>query len=363
MRSIAQVFFTEIVGKVLMGLFAILLIRSLPPESFANYTLATSIAGVAAGLLTASFNRIYIVGFESLDIARNKAAFIGIQFTFTFIVFCVVFPFWHSSPWLLVTTFAMIIGNCLFVFSTTVVQQQEKFFIFSAIKLSHAILLIMGIALVQWTWGLHSAWQPLAARAAVMALVFGVFLGRSIHWPGLFRVDEAWRTICLLFHEGFGLLFFYHAIMAVFCQHKHLLAKRNGTALRFGHLWSGLSLLLSAFSGLVIVEGCFLAQGSESGIKRATANDLQTTPQTSFHVCPADCLGHGSINIHLACSGWRQVSRRRPCFQDSRTFRHSVLCLQPLHDTLDEVEGFQIPDPGHFRGHPWQYHHQFHSHQ
>ncbi len=218
MRAIFQVFMTEVLGKVLMGLFAIILIRELPTRSFADYTFATSIVGMASGLLTASFNRIYIVGYESLSIAKNQASFLGIQFLITLLMLLAFLPFWSASSILLLSTFAMIGGNCLFVFATTVVQQKEEFGKFAAAKFAHSMLMILALLAVLRLWSLQEAWQPLILRAGVMAVIFAVFVGRGIHWPGILKIDAAWTTIYAVYQQGFGLLFLYHAVMAVFAN-------------------------------------------------------------------------------------------------------------------------------------------------
>jgi len=260
MRTFIQVFGFDLAAKVLTGVFGILLIRHLPASAFADYTYATSLASIAAGLLTASFNRIYIVGYESLEIRENTSSFLSVQFIFIAIIMAVTIPFWNQSPALYWAIMGMIIANCLLVFATTYMQQEQRFFVFSLIKLLHGVMLVAGLAGLLMLIPLAEAWQPLALRSVVMALVFAVFVGWRLDWRGMLKVTPAARTIQRVIRQGFGGLFVYQALLAVFANVNILMLRRlveDHDLATFGSAYRYYFLLVMASSSL---KSVFLPQ-------------------------------------------------------------------------------------------------------
>src|SRR6476620_11371626 len=79
MKSIVQVFSFDVVAKVISGAISILLIRYMSEGEYARYLVALSLVAVATGTLAASFNRIYVVGYERLKLAKMTSSFLGLQ--------------------------------------------------------------------------------------------------------------------------------------------------------------------------------------------------------------------------------------------------------------------------------------------
>ena len=260
MRTVLQVFVFDLMAKLLLAVFGLLLIRHLPASAFADYTFATSLANVAAGLLTASFNRIYIVGYDQLGLRGRVSSFLTFQFLLVALLIALTLPFWRQGPLLYWSLVAFVLGNCLYVFATTFMQREERFALFSGIKITHGALLLLGfLLLLQATSGAGAA-NALGLRAVIMMLVFVVFVGWRLDLRGLFSLPAAAQTLRRVFAEGYGQLFVYHAISAIFANVNILLLRRlvdDHDLAAFGSAYRYYLLLFLASSAL---KSVFLPQ-------------------------------------------------------------------------------------------------------
>ena len=79
MKAMLQVFTLNAAGKVLLGIMTVLVIRYMPAEQFAHYTLAIALGTFVSQTLSSSFNSIYILGHERLALRTSFAALASLQ--------------------------------------------------------------------------------------------------------------------------------------------------------------------------------------------------------------------------------------------------------------------------------------------
>lgn len=87
------VFVLDVLSKGLLGVMGIALIRFMPQDQYALYTLSASLITVATQTLAASFNRIYIVGYDALDLENEAPSFLGLQLSLVFAAAVIMLPF------------------------------------------------------------------------------------------------------------------------------------------------------------------------------------------------------------------------------------------------------------------------------
>src|SRR5665648_379128 len=105
MKTIVQVFSFDLVSKILIGLFSIILIRYMPAVEYAKYTFAIAIIVVVSQTLASSFNRIYIVGYEHFNLKESHLSFLGCQLIGIGVLILISIPFqskYNGIYWMIV---------------------------------------------------------------------------------------------------------------------------------------------------------------------------------------------------------------------------------------------------------------------
>src|SRR5437016_14132544 len=92
MKVMLQVFTLNAAGKMLLGIMTILVIRYLPPEQFAHYTVALALATFVSQTLSSSFNSIYIVGQRRLALGTSFGALASLQAIFLVVAWLLLSP-------------------------------------------------------------------------------------------------------------------------------------------------------------------------------------------------------------------------------------------------------------------------------
>lgn len=219
MKSAIQIFFFDILSKLLLGAMGIVLIRYMPENEYARYTLAVSLIAVATQTLVLSFNRIYIVGYERLDLEGASSSFLGFQLWGILALVVVTLPlqgFARGVYWLVV---AVAVATCLVEFAKTFSQRELKFFRFSMIELARAAVLVGSVfALIYVVRYNLKAWEVLFVQAFSTLAVFLAFFWKLIKWEKLLRIGEAVRLALAVAAGEYRYLFGYFFVLAFFLQ-------------------------------------------------------------------------------------------------------------------------------------------------
>jgi O-antigen/teichoic acid export membrane protein len=212
MRRFLQVLSADFLAKAVLGLVAVALIRYLDPQVYATYLFGVAAATVAAQTLAASFNRIYIVGYERLALARRAAPFLGMQLAWIGAA-AAVGALWRQH-------FGGAYGAAvLLAFAKTFYQQQLRFRRYSAIEIARALMQAAGIAALLAVFSRQIRAEAILQVQAFALLAASVLaLSSSIAWPGVFSVGE-WKRLSRQIVVGrYGTLLAYFALLAVFSQ-------------------------------------------------------------------------------------------------------------------------------------------------
>lgn len=219
MKSAIQIFFFDILSKLLLGAMGIVLIRYMPENEYARYTLAVSLIAVATQTLVLSFNRIYIVGYERLDLEGASSSFLGFQLWGILALVVVTLPlqgFAHGVYWFVV---AVAVATCLVEFAKTFSQRELRFFRFSMIELARAVVLVgSAFALIYVVRYNLKAWEVLFVQAFSTLAVFLAFFWKLIKWKKLLKIGEAVRLALAVAAGEYRYLFGYFFVLAFFLQ-------------------------------------------------------------------------------------------------------------------------------------------------
>jgi len=219
MKAVLQVLSLDVIGKALLAIMTLLLIRFMAAEQFATYTLALAFVAVVSQTLATTFNRIYIVGHRSLALAPDFGALLGLQLLTIVAVWTLLIPFRprpESAFWL---ALALTLGTCTIDFGKTALQQEHKFFPFSLVELARATAVFLSaVTLISLLRERVQAWQILSVQAAVMFVVFLLIFGRRLHVKDIVALDRA-RYLGLRMMRGeYRFLFIYFALVALLGQ-------------------------------------------------------------------------------------------------------------------------------------------------
>jgi O-antigen/teichoic acid export membrane protein len=258
-RRFVQVLSFDIVAKAVLGLVAVALIRFMPTEQFAAYTLALAVATLTAQILAGGFNRIYIVGYDRLALAGHVEPFLGLQLALIAVAGVLGVPAAAAFRGLYPAVVALAAAVVLSEFSKTYFQRELRFGRYSAIEIGRVVAQAVAIVALIAMYGRSvQAGAVLWIQAAALAGAFFFALGARLSWrrvPAL-RVGRA--LLRGVVAGPYGYLFGYFGVLAVFSQTDVILLKilsdertlaSYGSALRYYAL---LSLALSAVHAVLL---------------------------------------------------------------------------------------------------------------
>ena len=257
MRALVQVFSFDVVSKVFLGILGIVIIRYMPEDQYARYTLAISVVTVVTSTLASSFNRVYVVGYERLGLKSALSSFIGLQIWCIAILVVLTFHFRSHLDGVYWFVVALAFAKCLSDFCKTAFQQQLKFLPLSIIELARSVLFAVVLMTLIYVVGYHiQAWQALLAQALALFCVFFVALGRRIEPLALLKVGQTARLAGTVIRGEYRYLFGYFFVLAFFSQTDVFMLDSLGTKKMLATYGSALryyTLLLLALNAVHVV--------------------------------------------------------------------------------------------------------------
>lgn len=259
MKRFVQVLSFDVLAKAVLGLVAVALIRFMPTDQFAAYTLALSVATLAAQVLAGGFNRIYIVGYERLGLADRTEPFLGLQLALVALAGILGLPAAGAFEGLYPAVVALAAAIVLSEFSKTYFQRELRFGRYSAIEIGRVSAQAAAIiGLIAVYGGAVKASAVLWIQAAALAGAFLVALGARLAWRRVSAL-RTWGSLLRGAAAGpYAYLFAYFGVLAVFSQIDVVLLKllsdertlaSYGSALRYYAL---LSLALGAVHAVLL---------------------------------------------------------------------------------------------------------------
>jgi O-antigen/teichoic acid export membrane protein len=219
MKNIVQVYLFDMLSKFLVGTVGILLIRYMPENEYAKYTFAMALVGVISQTLSASFNRIYIIGFDSLNLKDASDSFLGFQFLIVFVLVCLTVAFQdmcNGIYWLVVL---LTLASCLSDFSKTAFQQELKFYRFSTVELFRsALFLAATYVVITIAKDQIKAGQILVIQSLALLCTFFLAFRKRIQVRKMVQFRTAFEIAHSVITGNYKLLFGYFTLLAVFSQ-------------------------------------------------------------------------------------------------------------------------------------------------
>ena len=273
MKSILQVFSFDLLAKLFLGIMGILLIRFLGSAEYARYLLAISVVTMATQAFAASFNRLYILGRQSLHI-ECPSGFLGLQLTALACLAISAIPFYGkigSIYWLIILAAA---SSMLIEFSKAFFQEQLKFLRFSLIELARTMMILAGVATGIFIFGKNlAAWQVLAIQSLSMLIVFTAVFARRIEPNRVFLLGQAWRFARNVARNDFSYLFGYFILFSLFGQLDicmlRILADHQAVA-TYGSAFRYYAIVIMGLSSVHVVLLPFTQKSSNIEQVRAT---------------------------------------------------------------------------------------------
>lgn len=255
--SIVQVFFSDFLSKAFIGAMGILLIRFMSEAEYAHYILALSLVAVVTQTFSTSFNRIYIVGYQRLNLEYSPSSFLGIQLWGISALVVLTLPFisyLKGNYWFIL---ALIIATCLSEFSKTFYQRKLKFFFFSMIEIARGLVFSCSLLLLIYIVR-HDlkSWQVLFTQAITLFAVFILAFHKHLRLSKLLDVTEGTRFAMGIVKGEYKYLFGYHFILAFFSQVDVFMLKSMTSEIElatYGSAFRYYSLLLLALSAVHVI--------------------------------------------------------------------------------------------------------------
>lgn len=202
-----------------MALATFVVIRIMPSEQYAVYTVALAGVSFAAGVIFHAFGRIYVVGHQWHDLTSDVRPFILSQSMFVGLVACAAYPFmqweWLNYCSAVVLTLAVGVSN----FAKTIHQRNMKFDRLSGIEVSRSLLFLVLLAVVVWLLGNGlQAWQAMLIQSLAF-LIVALPLLIDLNWSlSVRQAAEGIRIAKRIVTGEYRNLFGYLLVVAAFLQ-------------------------------------------------------------------------------------------------------------------------------------------------
>ncbi len=256
MKPVVQVFSFDLVSKLLLGVMGLALIRFMPEVEYARYTLALSISSTISQILTSSFNRIYIVGYQRLPFG-GALSLLGVQLWIVAALAILMYPLAKSIEGSYWFAMILILATCLLDFSKTFYQRELKFTRFSIIELARSLAFVITLLpLIYFVRYSIRAWQVIALQAVVMIIVFSLFFNKHLDLRQLLKVSDTSRFARAVVKSDYKYLVGYFSILAVFSQIDVFILKimtDDQTLATYGSAFRYYSLLSLALGAVHVV--------------------------------------------------------------------------------------------------------------
>jgi O-antigen/teichoic acid export membrane protein len=226
MKHLFQVFSFDVVSKAMVGVLGILAIRYMSENQYATYVFALALSAVVAQTLSASFNRVYLLAYQSLGLSVNAASFLGLQLIIIVILGIFGFPFFDKLSWVYFLVCTLSVATCLTEYAKTFFQRELRFVRFSLIELLRSATFLIGSLAIIWAVGFGlSAWHLLLMQIASMLLIFWASVGRSVAYKDVIRIRPAITMGERILRGEFSYLFAYFFLLSIFSQIDILILK------------------------------------------------------------------------------------------------------------------------------------------
>jgi O-antigen/teichoic acid export membrane protein len=180
MRAIAQVFFSDVLSKVIVGLTTIILIRQMTHTEFASYTVAFALVGLVSQMIAGSFNRMYILRDEIIDRAVTVETYVAAQLWTCLGMVLITLPFGLLWTGLYVPSLILLVGFLLSEFAKTYYQEKRNFFRLSMVELARSGLFLASLCAIDLLFQeqLTAECTALLQGMIMIIITLTVFTGR-----------------------------------------------------------------------------------------------------------------------------------------------------------------------------------------
>lgn len=217
-RSIIKVLFFDILTKAIIAFASMILIRSMPTTEYALYTLAMAIIMIMSEPLNASFNRIYIVGYNSFNLKDFSSSLLGTQLILVLTLTVLCLPFEVASHKIFWPTAAFLAANCVYEFLKTYFQQKLHFTQFSVIETLKNLIFT---ALLAWVVYInhHSldTRQILFLQATIM-IGLAIFFVPKINMFQIPQINQGIDLVRRIIRSRYKYLIGYFILLTFFLQ-------------------------------------------------------------------------------------------------------------------------------------------------
>jgi len=218
-KSITKVFSSALFAKFILGVVGILLIRFMNAPEFAALTFAVGLATAISQVIASSINKIYIIGYDKLNLRENSFAPLSFQALLISIAVLLLLPFSAKLGNTFIPIISLIIGNCFSRFVQTYFQLKRSFGSYAMIEITRAVLILLGfLILLYWNQYNICAWQVIILQAGVRFFVFVVFMFMNMGLQNIFNLRSGMVIMRVVLVSNYKYLIGYFSIFAIFAQ-------------------------------------------------------------------------------------------------------------------------------------------------
>jgi O-antigen/teichoic acid export membrane protein len=217
LRSSMLVFASSVASKGLLALLAFVLIRYLAPPEYARLTLATAWIATVTGCVTATANKVFIVGIGRPAFrGASPSSFVGLQLAVVGALSLLAAPFALREGALVGFGALLVAAFCLVDFAQTASQQELRFGYHAKLEFVRSLALLVAVTAVLLLESRGAkAWEVLGIQAVATLALAVVVWRRRLELRAVLRISDAARLAASIWRSGYGAVSLYFIILAV----------------------------------------------------------------------------------------------------------------------------------------------------
>lgn len=229
MKHFLQVFSFDVFAKIILGVITLLIIRYMPQDQYAIYTLALSYISVVTQTLVTSFNSVYIIGYEKLNLNKNIIPLLWLQILLISIVIAVTIPFQNFGT-MLAIIYLVAASTCISEFVKTLFQQRQEFLKFSTVEVVRTVFFLIGFVALLLIFKYEiKAWQIILIKGIALIIPAVFVLSKLYPTKGNYSFNDIFSIVRLILKMDYKYLFAYFFMLAIFAQVDIFMLKALGT--------------------------------------------------------------------------------------------------------------------------------------
>lgn len=203
----------DVMAKIIFAIVSLSVIRIMPIDDFAIYTIALVTINLVTSVVSSIFNRIYIVADFKTNI--TVSSFLSFQLFLVVLIFILLFPLNFLYEGFFELVFITTILQVFFMFVQTYYQREMQFRAYYKVEFTRVfvyVCMFIGLNYINETISIENM---LIIQAVASGFVFFIFGLRLLKLNEILEISNSLDFVKQIFHSSYKYIFLYSLVVVL----------------------------------------------------------------------------------------------------------------------------------------------------